>query len=89
MSGIGLPKGMSRDDAYIAGVADGADALTAQLYDVADDYECDVLDALRTKAGIVWTCPVNSWTSPKHAPCDDCGRTEAEAIAYVNKMVFD
>jgi hypothetical protein len=31
MSGIGLPKGMSRDDAYIQGMSDAEDALNLHL----------------------------------------------------------
>jgi hypothetical protein len=53
----------------------------SRLYDVADDFQTGVLDELREKAGIVWTCPVAPWTNPKGETCDDCGRTEEEARA--------
>lgn len=50
-----------------------------RLYLVANDYEADVLDALRERAGITWTCPVRPWTNDKGEKCEDCGRTEEEA----------
>ena len=52
-----------------------------RMYDVADDHEADILDALRDRAGITWTCWVRPWTNYKGTTCDDCGRTEAESSA--------
>jgi hypothetical protein len=63
-----------------------ADELTRRLYDVADDYETDTLDALRVKAGIVWLCPVAPWTVPTGEDCDDCGRSRADAIAEAARL---
>lgn len=55
----------------------------ADLYDVADDDEAAQLDALREKAGHVWTCegPHNGdtfarWTIEGDGPCDQCGRVK-------------
>jgi len=48
----------------------------ADLYDVADDSEADVLEALRVKAGHLWKCRVDdcNWVNPRDEPkCDGCG----------------
>ena len=58
-----------------------AEEMMRRLWDVADDYEMGVLDALRDKARITWTCPVKPWTNYVGATCEECGLTEAEAIA--------
>lgn len=58
-----------------------ADELTRRLYDAANDHEAAMLDDLRDRAGITWTCPASPWTNPKGETCDDCGRTEAKARA--------
>ncbi len=58
------------------------DELT-RLYEVADDFEADVLDGLRHKAGLIWTCDgphadgqPGRWTQPTGTPCEWCGRTD-------------
>jgi hypothetical protein len=45
-----------------------------QLYDVADDRETAVLDALRERAGLIWVCPACRHVNvPEHRACADCG----------------
>lgn len=44
------------------------------LYDVATEYERDVLDDLRIRAGWLWKCPECSWHNvPEDTICDGCG----------------
>lgn len=44
-----------------------------QMYRVAEDWEADVLDALRRRAGITWECE-GCWTNTADtATCDQCG----------------
>lgn len=52
------------------------------MYAVAEDDELPTLDRLAERAGLRWTCPVRPWTNLPGEPCDDCGRTEADARAY-------
>jgi hypothetical protein len=49
-SDIGLPRGMSRDDAYVQGMSDGEKSLIRLLYAVANDNELDMLDRVLEKA---------------------------------------
>ena len=52
-----------------------------QLIAVATDAELDVIDALRHRAGIVWTHRGGDhvWTQPKGEPCEQCGAREEAA----------
>jgi hypothetical protein len=68
---------------------EGSEAEFNRMRDVADDYESNVLDNLRDRAGITWTCPVAPWTNPKGERCDDCGRDEDEAQAAAMKRDLD
>jgi hypothetical protein len=52
-----------------------------RLYEVADDHESDVLDALRERAGLIWTCygphkpkDPEAWTNQAGQPCEVCGK---------------
>jgi hypothetical protein len=52
-----------------------------KLYMAANDYEADVLDRLREKAGITWehrsdTC---RWTNLVGSRCERCGMTQKQA----------
>lgn len=51
-----------------------------RLYEVADDYQADVLDELSHKAGLVWTCRRHDppWTNQAGEPCEKCGQGEKE-----------
>lgn len=51
----------------------------AKLYDVANDYECGVLDGLLIKAGLRWNCVgdrgYTHWTNlDTSTHCEECGR---------------
>lgn len=56
----------------------------AELYDVAEDWEVEVLDGLRRRAGQVWDCDAGGdgacWTNPASASaCEHCGRARPAA----------
>jgi hypothetical protein len=45
-----------------------------KLYDVADDYEKDVLDSLRLRSNLIWQCEVCHWfNDPLADKCENCG----------------
>lgn len=43
----------------------------AEMYAIADDDEVDVLDDLRLRAGLIWTCP-KGWRNPRDADVCEC-----------------
>ena len=57
-----------------------------ELYEVAEDWEADVLDALRRRAGLVWECEGDGqrpcWTNLATATaCEHCGRARPAGSA--------
>jgi hypothetical protein len=48
-----------------------------RLYEVADDSEADVLDALRIRAGITWDCEPCRWTNVGDN-CELCNASRPE-----------
>jgi hypothetical protein len=58
------------------------------LYNLAEDSELPMLDALARRAGLRWDCqakpehPHGPWTNVTGEPCDRCGRSQTEADAY-------
>lgn len=59
------------------------DAISA-MYDVADDYEAEVLDGLRLRAGLTWDClggrGLAHWTNTEDdSTCGECGRPRPNA----------
>jgi hypothetical protein len=51
------------------------------------DHEFEMLDRLKERAGIVWTChgvPGDEhlpWTMDENEPCEDCGRKNPDATS--------
>lgn len=44
------------------------------------DFEAEILEGLKLKAGLVWSCPEDlGWINPEGEPCEECGRTQEES----------